>query len=288
MASRSSSSTLASDVREEQNKNPAIQKMRNAFSTVLGEKDTEGNRNGRLTVKMSAEERTGNPSWYPDSDLMEKELGGEIKPLTNPNFKNEGEDSMHKLAMSWRKNEFESIAFFTKDGKFLGKTQSAFDDPHRVEVPNRLAYRLSKEDGVSIHNHPQSDLSFSHTDIQTWLQENVSEMMVVSKNFIYSIRQKEDNSGRGAPVGKRDTGPRPYQIAKEFIDSLGDEAEIRKTVDSIARAGWIEKGKKVYGDEGGVPKQIVPFAHWNRMLQNLSEKHGFVYKVYRLPKEQPA
>ena len=213
--------------------------------------------------------------------------GGKIAPLSKDltGFVNELNDPESLSAtLAWKNNNFETMALFSPDGKrigtFVGKETS-------VTIPVDASTAIVRANGISIHNHPRADLSFSGPDLYNWLQDNYREMIVISPKFAYSI--KHTDTSRSVPPGRRDFGQLPSRVQDDFERILYSPKALAETKLLVGRYGWNAKNKvtgeveKRYGDTHDLPGGIVVTAHMERAIKYVAKKYGFEYTKYPLP-----
>lgn len=238
-------------------------------------------------VSMTAADRMPEGSVRPwkHTDRVFSSNGNKLAPLAKElaGFANEGQDSL-AATLAWRNNDFETMAFFDSSGKRLGTFSG---EKTSVVIPGDAVVQLTRANGISIHNHPRADLTFSAPDLQNWLEGNYQEMMVISPKFAYSIRHGANS--RKTPAGRADYSQFPEKVATEFDKILYSPKAIAETKLLVGKYGWNRKSKstgvveKVYGDTAEPAGHLVVTAHMERAMMHIAKKYGFEYTKYPLP-----
>ena len=243
-------------------------------------------------VPMSKEERIDTaPDWNPTPKVYSTQ--GQLKPqsATFADFKNDPNDpnSMHKLVNGLRGNKFETLFMFNPDGSLLAKATSQKDN-QAVAPDLNDQRRFIRSAGLSVHNHPEIDMTFSGPDLYSWLTSNNPEMMVVSPNFAFSM--SHGDSTQKAPKGKQDNSSYPKEVQADFEKAYYSERGILETKKLVQRYGWARTNKetgvktKVYGDEAEPSSGLVLKTHAERCIRAIAQKYGFKYTKYALPKQE--
>jgi hypothetical protein len=211
---------------------------------------------------------------------------GKLTVLSDmPGFVNDPNDpeSLH-ATLAWRNNSFETMAFFTDTGKRIGTWGG---NENSVETPGEAVLELSRSNGISVHNHPNADITFSGPDIRNWVEANNQEMIVISPKFAYSIRHTDKS--RRVPPGRPDFTDHGDRVADYFERMLYNPAALAETKLLVGRHGWNAKNKqtgeveKRYGDTHQPPNNLVCIAHMERCMKQVAKKFGFEYVKYPLP-----
>lgn len=248
-----------------------------------------------LKINMSKEERQeGNPDWNPTSKVYSTQGKFQPQDPTLTNFKNDPADplSLHSAVMALRNNKFETLFFYNPAGEQAGKAISHSSDQNMVTTDLNDQRRFVRSGGVSVHNHPEIDMTFSGPDLKAWITTNNQEMMVVSPNFAFSLRYGPDTTVKRAPNGKQNSESTAQQMQTDYDKAFYSEKRIAETKKLVMQYGWgrtdpVTKVKtKMYGDDGEPSLGLVMKTHGERVMREIASKYGLIYTKYALPKQE--
>ena len=250
----------------------------------------------KIPIAMTKEERlTENNPFRPDkkSDSVSVQSPLLSKFVNDPNDPR----SLSSVAKLIQNDENESLYYFTQDGQqfagFKGDKNSV-----RANFSGSQENEFFKAQGISIHNHPTQDLTFSPPDIASYIRSNQEEMIVVSPNYAYSLRRDPKSTKqieRG--VGFSALGDLKFyltekgeNIARDFYSKMYNEKEILATKKLLMQYGVNRKdpvtgvSTRKYGDEGVEPSPYtVMRMHYEICVKDVAKKNGFIYTKYSIP-----
>ncbi|MEX2513514.1 MAG: hypothetical protein WD398_11455 [Cyclobacteriaceae bacterium] len=118
--------------------------------------------------------------------------------------------------------EKEEYLYVFKNGKQFRRYRG---EKSYVNIP--LEYLFELKDTSLVHNHP-SDTTFSLDDVQSAVKYNVRELLVVTKQYVYSIKRPENGWGINFDDKSRQQDLDSCEkIAREMVEKYAARFQIK-------------------------------------------------------------